>query len=44
MANIKEADRGNIISKGTDKKLRRFEELTTEKTGQGGENLGEKGE
>lgn len=27
-----------------DKKLRRLEELITEKTGQGGENLGEKGE
>lgn len=31
MVNIEEAERGNIISKSTDKKLRRLEELITEK-------------
>lgn len=31
MVNIEEAERGNIISKRTDKKLRRLEELITEK-------------
>lgn len=44
MVNIKGAGKGNVIVKGMEKELMSLEELTTERTSQGEESLGERGE